>query len=216
MASQRTSVQSDPPRDRLLPLPLPLVMRRLVEAQALLVIAVLLMGLGSLFAPRDLTAQDRWVPSLDAQIGITFPAGDLSADGMDGWPALRLGAELPVAGRLGAYAAVQRHTFRCGGDCAVLGTSPVVGGWAAGLTLRFPSPQEAEWWARVGVMVASFSSDLVDGDVALGGELAFGVEIPVRRAFYLNPAASAHSLEISDGSTARYLSFGVGLTYRAP
>lgn len=216
MATQRTSVRSGSLRHRLLPMHLPLVMRRLGQAPHLLAIPLLLMGLGSLLAPQDLTAQDRWVPSLDAQIGITFPAGDLSADGMDGWPALRLGAELPVAGRLGAYAAVQRHTFRCGGDCAVLGTNPVVGGGAAGLILRFPSPQEAEWWARVGVMVASFSSDLLDADLTLGGEVAFGVEIPVRRSFYLNPAASAHSLEISDGSTARYLSFGVGLTYRAP
>lgn len=178
---------------------------------------VLLLVVGMFLLPQGLLGQDGWVPSLDTQIGITFPTGDLSGDGMDGWPALRLGAEWPLlVGRIGAYAAVQRHHFRCGGDCAALGTNPVVGGGAAGLTYRLPSPQDAEWWVRAGVMVASFSSDLLEGETRAGGEVGFGVEIPVRTNFYLNPSATVQLLDISDSASARYLTFGVGLTYRAP
>ncbi|TVR64225.1 MAG: hypothetical protein EA422_07365, partial [Gemmatimonadales bacterium] len=101
-----------------------------------------------LIVPRPVSAQEERVISVDAHIGITFPTGDLSADGMDGWPALRLGANLPLAGPVSAYAAVQHHAFRCGGDCAALGTTPRVGGGVLGLQYRFSSPQEAEWWVR--------------------------------------------------------------------
>lgn len=164
--------------------------------------------------PGSVSAQEGRVLSVDSHIGITFPTGDLSADGMDGWPALRLGAELPLVGPVSAYAAVQRHAFRCGGDCEALGTSPRVGGGVLGLQYRFPSPQEAEWWARAGVVLGRFSSDSLDGERTVGAEVAGGVEIPVRRNFFLNPSASVQTLGISDDAVARYLTFGVGLTYR--
>ncbi|TVR63477.1 MAG: hypothetical protein EA422_09315, partial [Gemmatimonadales bacterium] len=83
-----------------------------------------------------------------------------------------------------------------------------------GLQYRFSSPQEAEWWVRAGAVLGRFTSDSVDGDRSLGAEVAGGVEIPVRRTFFLNPAASIQSLRISDDAVARYMTFGVGLTYR--
>jgi len=151
--------------------------------------------------------------STDARLGITFPVGDLSTDAEGG---IVLGANVAVdlLPRLSAYAGVNRHTFRCSGDCGQLGADPRSTGVGAGLRFDFPSPQEAVWWGRAGIVGHRFSSDLVTGDREVGLELGAGVDMPVRGGVKVSPMVGLINHAAGPSLSARYLTFGVGLSYR--
>lgn len=151
---------------------------------------------------------------VEPRLGVTLPVGDLSGDRAEAGVALGAEARLALSDRIGVYAGLNRHSFRCPQGCAELGNNPRSSGAVAGFILAFPTYQEAVWWTRLGALSHRFTSDLILDDRSLGLELAGGVDIPINERVGVSPNAGLISHPVEEGVTARYLSFGVGLHYR--
>jgi hypothetical protein len=148
----------------------------------------------------------------EGRVGVTFPTGDLSDAGAEA--GLGIGAELMMTFRpnLTAYIGLQRHGFSCDSDCDV-GNSPRSTGFGGGLKFVFPSPQDALFWARGGLIAHALSTDDVSGDRNLGFELGTGFDMPIAPRLYLTPHVGLISHDAGGGFTAQYFTFGLGGHY---
>jgi hypothetical protein len=165
----------------------------------------------SLIHPGHATAQR--AVTFEPRLGVTLPLGDLAGDRAETGMVAGVEGRMELSPRVSAWAALNRHGFRCPQACPLAGDNPRSTGFAAGLRLAFPSYQEAVWWGRVGAVSHRFTSASISGGMEWGVEVAGGVDIPVNQRLGLTPSAGAVGHQAGDGLNARYLIFGVGLHY---
>jgi hypothetical protein len=190
----------DPPSDGV-----KMIMKNAMRGFALLATSVALVGVPGL-------AQAQMQVSGEGRVGVTFPTGDLSSDGAEA--GLGLGAELMFSFQrnLSAYVGLHRYGFACDSDCEV-GRNPRSTGVGAGLKVILPSPPDALIWARGGIVANRLATDDGAGERNVGFELGTGVDMPVAPRLYLVPNLGFVSHDAGGGTTASFLTFGLGLHY---
>lgn len=148
----------------------------------------------------------------EGRVGVTFPAGDLSSDGAE--TGFALGAELMLNFRrnLSAYVGLNRHAFACDGECD-LGPNPRSTGLGAGLKFILPGPPDAQWWVRGGLISHQLTTDDGSGPRNVGFEVGTGIDMPVRPRLSLVPHLGLLSHDAGGGTTATYVTFGLGIHY---